>query len=158
MENPSTAPWDLPKRWLPLRWPLVCWPLQRLPAWCPCRLHRWCVVPVGFGGICWQRLIYSKTFPTYPWNIPWKPWTKTLWRNSFHLEVWPMPGVYSRGMLGFSWIYKQPTPPKNYGFTVTKWWVFVVVVVVKRRPKIKTTWGFGHLIFSSDCMKLYVTV
>ena len=50
----------------------------------------------GYQGSPSLRL-FQHTPGTYP-----TPWTKTLWRNCFHLGVLGMPGVCSRGMLGFS--------------------------------------------------------
>ena len=65
---------------------------------------------VGYGGIgksagkCFVdsiSLANSNIFPTYPWNIPQTPQTKSVGRNSFHLGYVEMPGVCFRGMLRF---------------------------------------------------------
>ena len=47
------------------------------------------------------KMLKSKNFPTYPWNIPQTP--KQQFMKEF-LSFWAlgMPGVCSRGMLGFS--------------------------------------------------------
>ena len=56
----------------------------------------------------------SKNFPTYPWNIPKRPPTNGLWRNSFHLGVKGFLGYaprvcwgFLRDMVGFGRIWKS---------------------------------------------------
>ena len=44
---------------------------------------------------------YSKNFPTYPWNIP-QTFNHLFMKEFLSFEVLGMPGVCSRGMLGFS--------------------------------------------------------
>ena len=41
--------------------------------------------------------IVSKNFPTYPWDIPKRPPTKSLWRDSFQLGVWGFMGYAKQG-------------------------------------------------------------
>ena len=44
----------------------------------------------------------SKHFPTYPWNIP-QTFNHLFMKEFLSFEGLGMPGVCSRGMLGFSW-------------------------------------------------------
>ncbi len=48
-----------------------------------------------------DQYIYSKNFPTYPWNIPQTP-NQQFMKEFLSFGALGMPGVCSRGMLGFS--------------------------------------------------------
>ena len=47
----------------------------------------------------------SKKIPTYPWNIPRTTLNHLfMFRETFHIGFFSISGVYSRGLLEFSWI------------------------------------------------------
>ena len=87
----------------------------------------------------WTKL-RSKNFPTYPWNIPKRLPTKSLWRNFFHLVVWGFMGY----ALGVWWgsLRSEKNQQLSATFLGSRIWngaklyLFFQVIFVERLPTI----------------------
>ena len=59
------------------------------------------IIAMVYNGDIGDGSILSKTFPTYPWNIP-RTMNKDFMKEFLSFGGLGMPGVCSRGVLGFS--------------------------------------------------------